>query len=337
MDGEAVRGLDAQLAPRLGRARVEAPRRRREQLAGVEPLGAHGKPALVGAGQHQQVLGELNEAVALAQPPRRAPRAAPPASGPAAARARARPSGARAGCAARGSRSATKPRSRSARALEALEHLVQRVAQLRELVAHRRARAAGGRCRAARSPRPRARIALDRAQRRRGDPVAGQRREQQRDRAADQQHAAERARAPRRDPRAWRRRPRTRPSAGRRASRRTRSSNPDTESRSTNTGLAGARGELARRQQRLALESGAAEPDAAVRSDHLREALVALDEPVASAGGDAARARRRGREVVGARPERRGRARRRAPTRRAVDEQPDRDEHQRHHARRRPA
>ena len=99
-----------QLAAGLRRPRAEAARRGGEQLSGVELLRPDGQPALVGAGQHEQILGELDEPVALGGCRRHAPRAAPPESGPRGAPARAPSAGAPAACAARGSRS---PRSRA--------------------------------------------------------------------------------------------------------------------------------------------------------------------------------------------------------------------------------
>ena len=67
VDGQPVRAPDAQLAPGLGGARLEAPRGGGEQLTRVEALGADGEPALVGTREDQQVLRELHEPVALAR------------------------------------------------------------------------------------------------------------------------------------------------------------------------------------------------------------------------------------------------------------------------------
>ena len=58
-------GVHAQRPPVLGRAGGEARADALEQLGGVERLGAHGERAVAAARQHQQVLGELGEPVAL--------------------------------------------------------------------------------------------------------------------------------------------------------------------------------------------------------------------------------------------------------------------------------
>ena len=65
VDGDPVRVRHAQLAARLGRSDVEPPGCRSKKLGGVEPLGADRQAALVSARQHEEVLGEPLEPVAL--------------------------------------------------------------------------------------------------------------------------------------------------------------------------------------------------------------------------------------------------------------------------------
>ena len=151
----AVRARHAQLARRL-RRRARSKRRAvvGEQLAGVEPLRPHGQPALVGAGEHQQVLGELDEPVALAGRRGRPRRAAPP---------RERPSRSASSSSARSSASgvrsswlalATKPRSRSAQR-SSRSSISFSVPPRRASSSRPPAPAGAARSRAARSPPPR--------------------------------------------------------------------------------------------------------------------------------------------------------------------------------------
>ena len=178
-------------APRAQRALLgagaggEAVRDALQQLARAQVGRPHGQPALVGARDHQQVVGELVEAVGLL---RRGARPPPPAL-------------ARAAPAQRQLELSAQDRQRRAqlvagvgderalaqqRGLQAAEHLVERVAEARDLVVRGRhgepaAGLAGGQ---RRGP---AAHPLDRPQRGGGHGVAGERGDQQRERAADGQ------------------------------------------------------------------------------------------------------------------------------------------------------
>ena len=105
-----------------------------KELGGVEPLGAHRQPALVGPREHQQVLGQLDQAVALAGRGRH--RLAQLLGRAALAE---RQLELRLEQRQRGAQLVTRAGHEAAlalgRLLQPLEHLVERRAELRELVA----------------------------------------------------------------------------------------------------------------------------------------------------------------------------------------------------------
>ena len=191
-----------QLAAGLRRPGVEAARGGGEQLGGIELLRPDGQPALVGAGQHEQVLRELDEPVALgggrrhglAQLLRRAALAERQLELRPQERQR------RAQLVARARHEAALALGR---ALEPVEHLVQRVAELSELVTALR----HGKPAAASQPRDLRGLRAHRAHRpqRRGRDPVGRERGQQRERSGARSGAPPSAsRAPPRGPRAWR-------------------------------------------------------------------------------------------------------------------------------------
>ncbi len=194
LEAQAVGGRARAPSARRRRSRARARSARRGEALGRRPSsssrrrerarGATGRPPCVGAGEHQQVLGELRQPVGLLG-----------------GGAQRRSSSSRRALAAE-RQLELGPQDRQRRA-----QLVARVGDEAPLALERRleprrasrsaSRRAGGsrRRRAAaagaaparrrRSPRPRAPHRLDRPQRRRGQPVAGERGEQQRERPAD--------------------------------------------------------------------------------------------------------------------------------------------------------
>ncbi len=157
-------------------------RRRRGRRAGSSALQAQRQLAALGLGDRQQVLGELGEPVGLlgGRGERRAQFLA--ASGPLPAPAPARCAGSPAACAARGwRRRRRRARARAPRrAARASRSASCPAARSRRRSA---APAGAGRARRPRSPPRATRIASTGLQRRGGDPVGGERGEEQGDRA----------------------------------------------------------------------------------------------------------------------------------------------------------